>query len=75
MVQLSIAEETRQHSECARGKCLVDEGLLPIESFDRRATRQRIFAGRNIDDFGIQLTDSAQPGGRKVLRPAVPTIE
>ena len=63
MVQISIAEEPRQHSESARGKGLVDEGLLPIESFDGRATRQGVFAGRSIDDLGIQLTDGTQPGG------------
>ena len=63
MVQLSIAEEPRQHSESARGQRLVDEGLLPIESFDGRATRQRVFAGCSIDDLGIQLTDRAQPRG------------
>jgi hypothetical protein len=62
MIQLSIPEEPRQHSQCARRQRLVDEGLLPIESFNCRATWQRVFAGRGIDDLGIQLTDGAQPG-------------
>jgi hypothetical protein len=34
---------------------------LPIESFDRRATRQRVLTGCRVDDLGIQLTDGAQP--------------
>ena len=61
MIQLSISEEPRQHSESARGQGLIYEGLLSIESFDGRATRQRVFTGRSIDDLGIQLTDRAQP--------------
>ena len=63
MIQLSIPEEPRQHSESARGERLVDEGLLPIECFFRRATRQRVLTGCRVDDLGIQLTDSAQPDG------------
>ena len=57
MTQPSIAEEPRQHGESARRQSLVDERLLPIESLDGRATRQRVFARRSIDDLGIQLTD------------------
>lgn len=34
MVQLSIAEEPRQHGEGARGERLVDERFLPFGSFD-----------------------------------------
>ena len=49
MIQLSVSEEPRQHSESARGEGLVDEGLLPIESFDCRAARQRVFAGLSIE--------------------------
>ena len=63
MIQLSIAEEPRQHSKSARGERLVDEGLLAIQCcLDRRAAWQRVFTGRSVDDFGIQLTDRAQPG-------------
>src|SRR5438067_8531131 len=61
MVQLSIPEEPRQHGESARGECLIDEGLLPIECFDRIAVRQRVLTGCRVDDPGIQLTDSLQP--------------
>lgn len=69
MVQLSVAEEPRQHCECARGKGLVDERLLPIKCFDCRTTWQRIFAGRIIDDLRIQLADGAQPcGGAPIPR-------
>ena len=63
MVQLSIAEEPRQHGQCARCQGLVDEGLLPIEGFDGRTARQGVFTGRRVNDLGIQLTDRAQPDG------------
>src|SRR5580698_3350556 len=59
VVQLSIAKEPRQHGQCARRQGLVDEGLLPIESFDGGAARQRVLTGYRVDDLGIQLTDSA----------------
>jgi len=68
IVQLSIAEEPRQHSQCARRQGLVDEWLLSIESFDRRAARQSVFARRRINDLGIQLTDSAQPDSSAPFR-------
>ncbi len=38
----AVAKELRQHGQRTRSESLVDERFLPIQGFNRRATRQRI---------------------------------
>ena len=53
MSQLAVAEELRQHGQRAGGERLINEGFLPVEGFDGRTTRQRIFACLHIRDLRI----------------------
>src|SRR5260370_28143224 len=61
MGELPIAEELRQHGQSTGSKRLVDERLLPVESFDRRTAWQGVLAGFGVDDLGIKFADRAQP--------------
>ena len=60
MGELPIAEELRQHGQRTGSKSLVDERLLPVESFDRRTAWQGVLAGFGVYDLGIKLADRAQ---------------
>ena len=60
MGQLSVSKELGEHGQRARGKRLVDEWLLPVESLKSGTAGQRVFAGVGIDDFRVQFADRAQ---------------
>ena len=60
MGELPIAEELRQHGQRTGSKSLVDERLLPVESFDRRTAWQGVLAGFGVYDLGVKLADRAQ---------------
>src|SRR5580704_15067245 len=71
MGQLSIPEQLRQHGQSTRGQRLVDEWFLPIKGFNRRTTRQRIFARFCVNDLRVEFTDRSQP----VCLPAIACVE
>src|SRR5580704_11647267 len=71
MGQLSIPEQLRQHGQSTRGQRLVDERFLPIQGFNRRTTRQRIFARFCVNDLRVEFTDCSQP----VCLPAITRVE
>jgi hypothetical protein len=71
MGQLSIPEQLRQHGQSTRGQRLVDERFLPIQGFNRRTTRQRIFARFCVNDLWVEFADRSQP----VCLPAIARVE
>src|SRR5580658_9211052 len=71
MGQLSIPEQLRQHGQSTRGQRLVDERFLPIQGFNRRTTRQRIFARFCVNDLRVEFADRSQP----VCLPAIARVE
>ncbi len=71
VLQLSVAEEPREHRKGAHRKRLIDERLLTVQGFDGRATRQWVFRLVHIRDLGIEFADGAQ-----ALRlPTVPVVQ
>ena len=69
--QLTVAKELGQHGKSARSESLIDERLLPVQGLNRRAARQRIFAGIRVGDLRVEFTDRSQP----VRLPAIACIE
>ena len=51
MGQFAVPKELRQHRQRTGSERLVDERLLPVQGFNRRTTRQRVFARFCVDDF------------------------
>ena len=42
--ELAVPKQLRDHGQRTRSQRLVDEGLLPVQGFNGRATRQRVSA-------------------------------
>ena len=53
MGQPSVSKELGEHGQRARGKRLVDEWLLPVQSLKSGTAGQRVFARVGIDDFRV----------------------
>ena len=49
--QPAVPKQLRQHGQRTRSQRLVDERLLPIQGFNGRATRQRVFARLCVNDL------------------------
>ncbi len=56
-----MPEESRQHGQGACRESLIDEGLLPLERFDRGTAGQGVFTGRVVGNLRIKLNHRSQP--------------